>query len=83
MNDCPIIQIQKVANGYVVTLPYAVNPYEGMAAPMQKVMGNMDLLQQIEEAEKVKQKDSFPITVHVYIFGTFEKVLAFLADRYV
>lgn len=74
------IIISAVANGFVVNLPMSFNPYAGMRAEVITAMQMKDpLLAQIERNQepKVETKKA----PNIYIFDSWEKVLAFLSKQ--
>ncbi len=77
MNESNIIIIQPVNNGFVVTLPFKFgNEQFEVIDYALEATGQKDKMLSPPKETNTK-------TEHVFIFDTMEKVLAFLADRYV
>jgi hypothetical protein len=89
MNNLTIL-ITPVANGFLVTLPFEVRDFDmnrnpddfaaAMAAGVKMLQGD-SVLNQIENDNK-KIKPKLAIDENTFIFDSMEKVLAFLAERY-
>ncbi len=81
----PHIVIERVANGYLVTLPaIGENPMiEAQKEIIDHAMKSQrdPLLSGLNEDE-VKETEIFPQTENVFIFQEFEQVLAFLSKRF-
>jgi len=74
MNENVSINIQPVNNGFIVVLPFK---YPDQWDGLKKVMpGNDPMLE-----EKKDENEMLKIE-HIFIFETFEQVLAFLAAKY-
>ena len=82
MNELPCIMIQKVANGYVVTIPFnAPNTWELQAAALKELTPGFD--PSLQAKKQLGVLDELPTSQNVHIFENFELVLAFLAKKYV
>lgn len=79
MNEA--IMIQKVANGYVVTLPKSYpGQYEVMAGAFKTLMPGHDEKLTVSKDDNT---DHLPELDNCYIFESMESILAFLAQKYI
>jgi hypothetical protein len=77
------IQILLVSNGYLVILPQnSHNPYDATAMAMAIAKGTSQSPTELQR-ESDNAKKELPRDENTFIFDSFEKVLAFLADKYI
>lgn len=70
--NCPLIVIDRCANGYIVSLPPDIpNEYE--------LIGNDPMLQVKEKPNPLRDKKQ----EHIFIFDSMEKVLAFISEKFI
>jgi len=82
MNELPCILIQKVSNGYIVTIPQQNNQFDAMAKPFVNMLENLqgqDPMLKPNRGEPVASP-SFPVAANVHIFKDWDRVLAFLQN---
>lgn len=78
---CPLIVIDHVQNGWIVSLPpNEPNQFEMIGAGIKQFMPSHDpMLESKKEPESILDSKQ----EHVFIFETFEQVLAFLANKFI
>lgn len=75
---CPLIVIDHVANGWIVSLPPdEPNQYDMIGAGIQKFMPTHDPKLESKKVLPKEEKQE-----HIFIFDTFEEVLAFLQREF-
>ncbi len=80
------IVIEKVANGFVVTIPSddenpALKFQKEIIDHAMKSQGD-PMLKALNDEEHNKELEAFPVTENCFIFQEFEQVLAFLSKRF-
>jgi len=76
---CPLIVIDRVNNGWIVSLPpNEPNQYELIGAGIKQFMPNHDFMLEAKKDDDVNTQRQ----EHIFIFDSFEKVLAFLQSKF-
>jgi len=82
------IQIERIGNGYIVTLPEASNEFMDMFMPMMEKaaeLGEDEVLKKIREENEIKINAPAPLmntAENVFMFDHWGEALEFLKERF-